>query len=85
MRNSFKFNNWFGKPVIRQSHILESNSFNTNDNQKQFDDMKRFAIILANVTDRFNVGPEQALTVISDNIGWLYSQNLPRSVILHKF
>jgi hypothetical protein len=42
-----------------------------------FEDMKKVAFILANVSDSLDTNPEIALTVCSQNMGWLFARDLP--------
>jgi len=44
-------------------------------------DMKVVAQILANITDYLYEKPGLAMKVVSDNMGWLYSRNVPMYVI----
>lgn len=43
-----------------------------------FDDMKRLAYILANVTDHLDASPDIALSIASQEMGWLYSRDVPK-------
>jgi hypothetical protein len=42
-----------------------------------FEEMKKVAFILANVSDSLDTNPEIALTVCSQNMGWLFARDLP--------
>ena len=42
------------------------------------EDMQRFAYILANMTDHLDAQPEVALTIASQEMGWLYSKDVPK-------
>jgi hypothetical protein len=52
-----------------------------------FDDMKVLATILANVTDNLDSQPDVAFTIASQNMGWLYSRNVPQltQMMLNEF
>lgn len=41
------------------------------------DDMKRMAFILANVSDALDTNPEVALSIGSQNMGWLFARDVP--------
>lgn len=45
-----------------------------------FDDMKYLAFLLANITEVMDTQPELALTIVSKQMGWLYSRNVPKLV-----
>lgn len=40
-------------------------------------DMKYVAYLLANLTEHLDTSPEKALTLASQNMGWLYSRDIP--------
>lgn len=42
-----------------------------------FDDMKKMAFLLANVSDSLDTNPEVALSLASQNMGWLFARNVP--------
>ena len=42
------------------------------------EDMQRLAFILANMTDHLDSAPEIALTIASQEMGWLYSKDVPK-------
>lgn len=46
--------------------------------EPNLEDMKTFAIVLANVTDALDAAPENALTIISKEMGWLYARDIPK-------
>ena len=41
-------------------------------------DMEHLAFILANMTDCLDAAPEQALTIASQEMGWLYARDVPK-------
>ena len=41
------------------------------------DDMKRMAFLLANVSDVLDTNPEVALSLASQNMGWLFARDVP--------
>jgi hypothetical protein len=43
-----------------------------------FEDMEYLAIMLANITEVMDIAPEQALTIVSRDMGWLYSRDVPK-------
>lgn len=40
-------------------------------------DMRQLAFILANVSDSLDQQPEAALSIVSQNMGWLFARNVP--------
>lgn len=68
---------------ISASKLCLSTS-NNNDNTRPilkepcFEDMKTMAVILSNITDFIDTKPGTAMKVITDNMGWLYSRNVPK-------
>lgn len=80
------------QPYVKiRSHSLvivksssSSNSGATNDIrmgtkliEPNAEDMKVVAQILANITDHLYEQPGLAMKVVSNNMGWLYSRNVP--------
>lgn len=45
--------------------------------EPNMEDMKKVAQVLANITDYLYEQPGLAMKVVSDNMGWLYSRNVP--------
>lgn len=41
-------------------------------------DIQKLAFILANVTDHLESAPAIALSILSQEMGWLYSRNVPK-------
>lgn len=42
------------------------------------EDMRQYAFILANVTDHLDSKPESALSIASNEMGWLLQRNVPK-------
>lgn len=42
------------------------------------EDMHHLAYLLANMTDHLDTAPEVALTIVSQEMGWLFSKDVPR-------
>lgn len=40
------------------------------------DDMERFAFILSNISNHIDIRPEVAISIASQEMGWLYSRNI---------
>lgn len=52
-----------------------------NDNKlipPNFEDMKQFAFILANITEHIDSSPELVLSIASKEMGWLYARDIPK-------
>lgn len=43
-----------------------------------YEDMRTYAFLLSNVTDCMDSAPEQALSLLSKNLGWLFSHDVPK-------
>jgi hypothetical protein len=41
------------------------------------EDMGILATILANITESLESSPDIAMKIVSDNVGWLYTKNVP--------
>ena len=61
---------------------LGSTQKNVDNNNKlrepTFEDMKTIAVILSNITDHIDTQPGTAMKVVTENMGWLYSRNVPK-------
>lgn len=62
---------------------LSTNSINDDSTRPTlqpptFEDMKTMAVILSNITDYIDTQPGNAMKVVTDNMGWLYSRNVPK-------
>lgn len=60
----------------------EKTNVNSNQGLQEItiDDMKKMATILSNITEYLYEKPNVAIKIASDNIGWLYSRNVPAYV-----
>jgi hypothetical protein len=65
-------------PVLRVAQTSELEAAQPSLLQPNLEDMNRLAYILANVTDHLDIAPETALTIASQEMGWLYQRNVPK-------
>ncbi len=65
------FKYWNIKKPIQSSNLKEPS----------IEDMKQVAIILANITEYLYDKPGTAMNIVTENIGFLYSRNIPVYVI----
>ena len=76
--HSFGYNRQF----YRTKMTLGSTQKNVDNNNKlrepTFEDMKTIAVILSNITDHIDTQPGTAMKVVTENMGWLYSRNVPK-------
>lgn len=42
------------------------------------EDMETYAFILANITDCVDARPEQAISIMTKNLGWMLARNVPK-------
>jgi len=65
---------------VRFLQIDKLSYFKDNNNipAPNLSDMKYFALTLANITDSLETAPEKALTIVSSEIKWLLSHNIPK-------
>ena len=62
----------------RTNNILFSSQQVINTlKEPNFEDMKVVAAILANITDHINTNPGYAMRVVTDNMSFLYTRNIP--------
>ncbi|KAJ1414464.1 hypothetical protein B484DRAFT_165144 [Ochromonadaceae sp. CCMP2298] len=43
-----------------------------------YEDMQHMAMILANMTDSLDSSPDVAMSIVSQQLGWLYSRDVPK-------
>jgi len=65
---------------MRISAVLDNAWSSSNGDQAEATDVdiQKLAFILANVTDHLESSPAVALSILSQEMGWLYSRNVPK-------
>ena len=58
--------------------LLNSEADKSNLLPPSFDDMNRLAYILSNVTERLGTAPESAMSIVSEEMDWLFQRDVPK-------
>ena len=55
-------------PFLQKSELIEPST----------EDMKHMAYMLANITEYLDSQPQSALSIVSQQMGWLFQRNVPK-------
>lgn len=66
------------EPVSTRISAVVDNAWSSDQVDSTEADIQKLAFILANVTDHLESAPAVALSILSQEMGWLYSRNVPK-------
>jgi hypothetical protein len=64
--------------AARRSRLLQSRDSEPTTLPPSYEDMQHLAMVLANMTDSLDSAPDVAMSIVSQQLGWLYARNVPK-------